>query len=505
MARQLLATNRCVLTGLAAWLLLAPVGCQQPTVPAAPAENTAEETWDVLYMQGVRSGYVHSWRRPIEEHGRQLVQADSETRMQVARAGQTLETRFDVRSVELPDGRLVRFSTEANLGPAPLVVRGEVRDGKLEVQQTLGGKTSQQQLPWPADALGFTGTETSLERRPMRPGEQRTLRVLLPIVNQLAEDHLVAKDYESTPLLHGSARLLRIDSTQRLPDGTEMKMTLWTDQQGRTLKTQTSAGDQEIYRTTKEEALAPSQTPKLDLIENMVVRPRRPLPHAYRQAPELSYNVRLRDGDPAKTFAAGLTQKVEPVDQHAARLTVWAAGPEHLPERKDLPEEPAPGPEYLAASSLLQLDDPAVQQLARSVTAGQPNSAERAVALEDAVYRAIKQKNFSQAFASAAEVAKSGEGDCTEHAVLLNALARATGIPSRAALGLVYVESLGGFAFHMWTEVYIGGHWLPLDATMGEGVTDATHLKLTDTSLADGATYGVFLKIAQVVGQLEIE
>ena len=42
--------------------------------------------------------------------------------------------------------------------------------------------------------------------------------------------------------------------------------------------------------------------------------------------------------------------------------------------------------------------------------------------------------------ATAAEVARSREGDCTEHAVLLAALARARGIPARVAMGLVYVR-----------------------------------------------------------------
>ena len=38
--------------------------------------------------------------------------------------------------------------------------------------------------------------------------------------------------------------------------------------------------------------------------------------------------------------------------------------------------------------------------------------------------------------------------------VLLAALARARGIPSRAAVGLVYVGALKGFGYHMWTEVW---------------------------------------------------
>ena len=76
-------------------------------------------------------------------------------------------------------------------------------------------------------------------------------------------------------------------------------------------------------------------------------------------------------------------------------------------------------------------------------------------------------------------MAESREGDCTEHAVLLAALARACGIPARVAIGLVYVDQAGGFGYHMWTEMYLSGHWIPLDATLGQGGIGAAHLKLT--------------------------
>ncbi len=50
--------------------------------------------------------------------------------------------------------------------------------------------------------------------------------------------------------------------------------------------------------------------------------------------------------------------------------------------------------------------------------------------MERFVNREVTKKNFSQTFASAAEVARSRKGDCTEHAVFLMALCRARGIPA---------------------------------------------------------------------------
>ena len=67
------------------------------------------------------------------------------------------------------------------------------------------------------------------------------------------------------------------------------------------------------------------------------------------------------------------------------------------------------------------------------------------------------------------EVARSKQGDCTEHAVLTAALCRAAGIPAKVASGLAYVSQWqnvsNGFGGHAWTQAYIGNKWINLDAT----------------------------------------
>ena len=67
------------------------------------------------------------------------------------------------------------------------------------------------------------------------------------------------------------------------------------------------------------------------------------------------------------------------------------------------------------------------------------------------------------AFASAAETVRSLEGDCSEHAVLCAAMARAAGMPSRVVSGLVYLPPGGGlggergvFGYHLWAEALVG-------------------------------------------------
>ena len=78
----------------------------------------------------------------------------------------------------------------------------------------------------------------------------------------------------------------------------------------------------------------------------------------------------------------------------------------------------------------------------------------------------IPLKTAKRGWYAASIVVKRGEGDCTEHAVLLAALARARGLPARVVIGsLVEVvgEEIGAYG-HAWTEVYDGQVWRRADA-----------------------------------------
>ncbi|MDX1968726.1 MAG: transglutaminase-like domain-containing protein, partial [Planctomycetaceae bacterium] len=130
-----------------------------------------------------------------------------------------------------------------------------------------------------------------------------------------------------------------------------------------------------------------------------------------------------------------------------------------------------------------------------------------AKAMESYVRTNLKNKNFSTALASAGEVARNLEGDCTEHAVLLAAMLRAKGIPSRVAVGLVYIEGPSAFGGHMWTEARLNDQWVPIDGTLGRGGIGATHIKLGDATFADanGAPLATFTSLITVIGKLQIE
>ena len=86
--------------------------------------------------------------------------------------------------------------------------------------------------------------------------------------------------------------------------------------------------------------------------------------------------------------------------------------------------------------------------------------------------------------------------------MLMAAMCRAVKVPSRTAMGLIYADTSGNgpvFAFHMWTEVWVAGRWIPLDATLGRGHVGATHLKITDSSWHDTRSMTPLLPVLRVM------
>jgi hypothetical protein len=107
-------------------------------------------------------------------------------------------------------------------------------------------------------------------------------------------------------------------------------------------------------------------------------------------------------------------------------------------------------------------------------------------------------------------VARTLEGDCTEFSMLAAAMCRAVGVPSRTALGLVYAEARAGrppmLAMHMWTEVWVRGQWIGLDATLGRGSIGPAHIKVADHSWHQVATMTPLMPLMRVImGEATVE
>ncbi|MEK6247604.1 MAG: transglutaminase-like domain-containing protein, partial [Planctomycetales bacterium] len=359
-------------------------------------------------------------------------------------------------------------------------------------------------IPWSPQYKGFFFAARTLEQKPMKPGDRRKFQALLPLFSTVivATTEMVAEDYENTELLEGKRQLLKINSTT-VANKVPISSTIWADGKGQAVKSFESTMGLTTYQTTKTIALKDYAGEAPDLIVGTIIRPQGDLKNPHN-AKMVRYRITMDADNPAEIISASTAQQVHSLDDHQADLTVRQV---RLSDRDlaaaDQLDQPTKADRD--ASSFIQSDDEVVQELARAVVPEEEDPASVARALEKHVYELITQKDFSTALGTAAEVARSRQGDCTEHAVLLAALSRARGLPSRTVVGLVYAPSLAGFAYHMWTEVWIGDKWMPLDATLPRGGTGPGHIKVAHANLTASTGTLAFLPVLQLLGKLKIE
>jgi transglutaminase-like putative cysteine protease len=176
-------------------------------------------------------------------------------------------------------------------------------------------------------------------------------------------------------------------------------------------------------------------------------------------------------------------QRFERGPGKTAVLTVTARRPAAADPAKDTPLEKAKAGaarDDLAATPQANADAPEIQRLAREVAGDAPGAYAAAVRLSDHVHRRL-EKAYGASHDRASDVLAAGKGDCTEHSVLLVALARALGIPARTVHGLVYAQyddAQHALYWHAWAEVRSAGEWIAMDPTFGQPVADATHVAL---------------------------
>ncbi len=483
---------------LAAGLLLFVLGLVVP-----PLSRGEQESWDAIYVGDSRVGYLHLWIKSVKDaQGRELLNVRVDYELTFRRGRDTAKMRMLYGTIETKEGEVLRLDTLTQASGQNIRTYGDVINGQMTLILDVGGQKRQVVVPWGPDVRGPYGAELSLSRDPLQPGQKRQVKTFIPDLNKICLTKLDAIGYEEVPLGPNAEphKLLKIETVVTDLDGKPIEglaSTLWVDAQGQPMKTRTDLlGGMYTYRTTKQGATAAVTSP-FELLAASILKVPQPIPNS-ENTRDIIYRVTGQGASDLFPEDHRQTSKAEAKD--VAVVEVKTDGP-------DLGEAgPAEvGAEYLKANPLINSDDELVRRRMHEAIGNRVNPWERAVAIEEWVFSNMRKKNFSTAFAPASEVARELSGDCTEHSVLTAAMCRAAGIPTRCAVGLVYAETLGGFGPHMWTEVYVNNRWVALDATFNQSRVDATHLKLSDSSLDGVAPFEAFLPVLRVFREMKIE
>jgi transglutaminase-like putative cysteine protease len=154
---------------------------------------------------------------------------------------------------------------------------------------------------------------------------------------------------------------------------------------------------------------------------------------------------------------------------------------------------------YLEPNELTQSDSDAIRRLAEEIVGQERDAWHCAQLLLRWVHQNLRKLPSEPRPLSALEILQAGEGDCSEHAVLLAALAKAAGIPVRIVVGLVYVN--GSYGYHEWNELFVG-RWVQMDASWGRETVGAGHVELAKSASDRDAMLTSHLAIGRTIGTL---
>jgi len=489
-----------LLSCLVVALLLTAIASQSALAADAAAPDV-EESWTVIYMSGQRVGYGRATVRKEQRDRQTIYLASHEEHVTMRRFGQEIRMISRTKTEETEDGSLLRYTFEMENPPAESTRSvGEVIDDTLRIRTTIAGRTSERFLRWKDSIRSPMYQDRMLRESPLQPGESRTLRVFLPELTNFADIHLQADDYREVEMHDGSTKkLLKVRMGQSILPGVVMRAYLNED--GESERVEAGLLNMVTWVVPKEVALQEIVGEELDVTVSTLIEVKNPPADVHRQN-QAVYRITTPGRDPLEFLPASDIQQVSRADANIAVVSLEAQRPE--PRNRSTQQAPDG---FLDATDYLQVQDARVQDHARRAAAGSSDPATIAIRMEEYVQKNLKKKNFSTALASAAEVAKNMEGDCTEHACLLAAMLRAKRVPSRVAVGLVYAEPYAAFAGHMWTEAWLDGRWVPLDATLGKGGIGVGHIKLADSGLSNDGPSPVlsFLPLMNVLEDVEIE
>ncbi len=480
--------------------------------------KVVEDLWDAAYLEGSRTGYVHTQVREMVRQDKKYYQTVMVLYLTVKRNQQVIELRMETGNVETDQGKVLATYNRQYLGSElQLEITGKVvgkETGHKELQRTMNKTKPLDPARWDDRVVGMYRQQRLLADRKVKPGDSFSYPSFEPAVSLVIANQVEVKDLEEVELEGSKSRrrLLRIETKPKKIQNTQLPTLItWVDNDYVPVRAQTeipSLGTIVLYRTTRQAALAPASVARLtDIGVKQLVHVNKRIPQPYNTSAAV-YRITIRDeDDPGNTFSRDQRQQVKNVKGQSFDLHVRAqrVDPQRGPQATEAAADKI-GAEFTHSSYFINCADARVKQLAHQAVGPEKNAWKKAVRIEKWVHGHMTVRS-DEALATADHVARTLRGDCTEFAMLTAAMCRAEGVPSKTAIGLIYANDPSGpvFAFHMWTEVWVNSQWIPLDATLGNGYVGATHLKITDHSWNDTRTLTPLLPLLRVLGRVSIE
>jgi hypothetical protein len=437
----------------------------------AHAEPPTDQ-WFTVLLDGRKIGAFETTR--VVKDGR--VTTSQTLDLSLERAGTTIALTSRETTEETADGKPLSFSSVSKLAGGETVIDGTVHGDSIAVKTNNGGASQQREIPWPAGALMPEGLRLAGLKRGLAPGTQYSAIAFQPSSLDAAEIRTKVGSPEPVDLPDGEQTLTAVEQTILL-GGSPVKSRLWVDRDQIVQKLTMPVVGVELVLLACEKACATAPNQGTDIFDRTLMLAPRPLARQ-ELLRGMRYTLAPSDGGAPLELPATGEQRVKPEgDAIVVEITpaphAGASG------------ETQPVPADYEPNDWLQSTAPDVKTLAKRAVGDAKDPGTQMKTLETFVRGYIRNKSLGVGYASALEVVKKPEGDCTEHAVLLAALGRSLGIATRVVDGLAYAPEFAGkdrvFVPHAWVQAWVGERWQSFDAALPG--FDAGHIAL---SIGDG-------------------
>ncbi|MBN1796143.1 MAG: transglutaminase domain-containing protein [Sedimentisphaerales bacterium] len=463
---------------------------------------TEDAEYLAIFIDGHKSGYgVHT--RIVDGN---TVRTSEQMELTMERMGSPVSIGTTETYIETIKGEPLGFEAVMDWSFMQTKMTGKVLDnGKVEVKSVTGQLESAKTIEWPKGAMMAEGLRLMELEKGLVKGEEFSALVFSPSLLLAINAKVIVGDKKEVDLLGRVVTLTEVTTKMTIPMSGEMTSLAYVDDELNALKmVMPMMGMKiEMLACSKEFALSPNDP--AELMSKAFIKSPKPLGDL---SSVTSIKYKIRPSDTTKNFNIPSTdnQSVEKRSDGTAILTV-------RPVKLKSDKFPYKGSDKEAIENLkpnrfIQSDNEMIIKLAKEAVGDTKNAAIAVKRIEAFVAKYINDRNLSVGYASAVEVAQSRQGDCTEFAVLTAALCRAIGIPARVVAGVAYVNDFMGmqnaFGGHAWTEAYIAGKWVGLDASFvehGWGGYDAGHIALA----AGAGRPEDFIQMVFSLGYFEIE
>lgn len=403
------------------------------------------------------------------------------------------------------DFTLQSFRGRIDAGLAVIAVEGRFEGSTLVVGIETAGRKYEERMDVDRRPMLPSLVRASVVARHPKRGESYVIPIFNPLARGVEDLEVFVEDRETLDTAIGRIETWRLTEILR----GSIRTRVWIDDAGDTIREESPLG-MRIEAEPREMALALDEdAPVPDLVRAVAVPVHGDLAS---QVGESRVRIRLKNVDLSEfpLLTGGrqlLTGDVLTVEQRRLKSNGWFGG-------YSIPYQGGDMGAYLAPESLVQSDDPAIIAKAREIVGDERDVLRASRRIYEWVHENLEKRN-SAGVPSAVEVLETKSGDCNEHTVLFVALARASGIPARTAVGLVWANARGagpGLYYHAWPEVYAGisgiaafttpetsGGWYPVDPTLGQEPADAGHLRFLVGGLERQ------MDLLKLIGKLEVD